>query len=104
MLLIFSLIYEYFFIFAYVNVISFVDGIEMSTLEELCNPQMEKLVLVELQKHGAKCRLQKFEIPQALTLVPDIWTPDSGHVTAAFKLRRKVVQDRYKAAIDRMYS
>ncbi|XP_046657641.1 long-chain-fatty-acid--CoA ligase 4-like [Daphnia pulicaria] len=80
------------------------NGIEMSTLEELCNPQMEKLVLVELQKHGAKCRLQKFEIPQALTLVPDIWTPDSGHVTAAFKLRRKVVQDRYKAAIDRMYS
>lgn len=80
------------------------NGIELSTIEELCNPQMEKLVLVELQKHAVKCRLQKFEIPQALTLVPDVWTPDSGHVTAAFKLKRKVVQDRYKASIDRMYS
>ncbi|KAI9553620.1 hypothetical protein GHT06_021542 [Daphnia sinensis] len=81
------------------------NGIELSTIEELCShPEMTKLVLGELQKHAVKCRLQKFEIPQALTLIPDIWTPDSGLVTAAFKLKRKTVQDRYKASIDRMYS
>lgn len=81
------------------------DGIELNTIEELCShPEMAKLVLGELQKHAVKCRLQKFEIPQALTLIPDIWTPDSGLVTAAFKLKRKTVQDRYKASIDRMYS
>lgn len=81
------------------------DGIELSTIEELCSsPQVEKLALTEIQKHAVKCRLEKFEIPQAIHLIADLWTPDSGLVTAAFKLKRKVIQDRYKAALERMYS
>ena len=99
---------------------------------------MEHLFLAEMQKHCLKCRLEKFEIPQALKLVPDVWTPDMVHVyfvpvqgsffllvfllrikklslkvyfnifqglvTAAFKLKRKNIQDRYQMLIDRMYS
>ena len=72
---------------------------------ELCkNTELEKLVLKEIQKHAAKCKLAKFEVPQALKLIPDLWTPETGLVTAAFKLKRKVIQDRYKASIERMYS
>ncbi|XP_046646817.1 long-chain-fatty-acid--CoA ligase 4-like [Daphnia pulicaria] len=83
-------------------------GIELATIEDVCNhprrQQMEQLVLKELQKHAVKCRLQKFEVPQALTLLSDIWTPDSGLVTAAFKLKRKNIQDHYQFLINRMYS
>lgn len=83
----------------------FLDNINGDSVEELCsNPQMEKLVLIEIQKHSTKSRLEKFEIPQAVKLVPDVWTPDMGLVTAAFKLKRKNIQDRYQILIDRMYS
>lgn len=48
-------------------------------------------------------KLQKFEIPAAVTLCTDVWTPESGLVTAALKLKRKEIQDRYKKDIIRMY-
>lgn len=81
------------------------DGIHWNAIEDLCaNEQMEKLVLAEIQKHSVKSRLEKFEIPQAVKLVSEVWTPDMGLVTAAFKLKRKNIQDRYQLLIDRMYS
>ncbi len=61
-------------------------------------------MLAEIQKHSVKCRLEKFEIPQAVKLVAEVWTPDLDLVTAAFKLKRKNIQDRYQFLIDRMYS
>ena len=78
---------------------------EWSSLEEMCsNLVVENMALLEIQKYCAKCRLEKFEIPQAIKLVPDIWTPDIDLVTAAFKLKRKNIQDRYQSLIDSMYS
>lgn len=74
-------------------------------MEEMCpKPEMEKLILVEMQKQAVKSRLEKFEIPHCVKLVADLWTPDMGLVTAAFKLKRKNIQDRYQYLIDRMYS
>jgi len=34
-------------------------------------------------------KLQKFEIPSAVALIEEHWTPDSGLVTATMKLRRR---------------
>ena len=83
----------------------FSDSFEWTSLEEMClNSQFEKIVLAEIQKHSIKCRLEKFEVPQAVKLVPEIWTPDMGLVTAALKLKRKNIQDHYQLLIDRMYS
>ena len=66
---------------------------------------MENFLLTEMQKHLRKCgRLAKYEIPQALKLVPEVWTPDTGLVTAALKLKRKSIQDHYQHHIDEMYS
>ena len=47
-------------------------------------------------------RLEKFELPAAVTLCKELWTPDSGFVTAAFKLKRKPIQDHYQNDINRM--
>ena len=49
-------------------------------------------VLRELQQHGKKHKLEKFEIPGGVTIVKEIWDPDSGLVTAAFKLKRRPIQ------------
>lgn len=49
-------------------------------------------------------KLEKFEIPAAAKLVTEVWSPDMGLVTAAFKLKRKDIQERYKHDINRMYA
>ena len=65
---------------------------------------VQSAVLKELSNHGAKRGLEKFEIPAALTLIAEPWTPESGVITAAFKLKRKVIQNLYQRDIDRMYA
>lgn len=73
--------------------------------DELCTSKvMEKAVIKELAEHAKKCKLEKFEIPGAITLCKDVWTPDMGLVTAAFKIKRKDIQEKYKNEINRMYA
>lgn len=73
--------------------------------ETLCsNKIIEKAVLKELVEHSKKSRLAKFEVPAAITLCKDVWSPDMGLVTAAFKIKRKDIQQRYQADITRMYA
>ena len=38
-----------------------------------------------------------------VTLVPEAWTPESGMVTAAFKLKRKIIQNFFQQDINNMY-
>lgn len=49
-------------------------------------------------------KLQRFEIPTAITLCKQVWTSESGLLTAAQKLKRKKIQDYYKEDIKRMYT
>lgn len=49
-------------------------------------------------------KLEKFEIPAAVKLCTEVWSPDMGLVTAAFKLKRKDIQERYQHEINRMYA
>jgi len=74
------------------------------TPEELCQDRdITGAVLRELVNQGKIGKLQKFEIPGAVHLCTDLWTPDSGLVTAAFKLKRRPLQDFYQEHINRMY-
>lgn len=73
--------------------------------EQICsNPLVEKAVLKELAEHAKQCKLEKFEIPERITLVKEVWSPTTGLITAAFKIKRKDIQDKYKADIVRMYA
>ena len=60
-------------------------------------------VLRELVNYGKQLRLEKFELPGAVTIVQELWTPDTDMVTAAFKLKRKPIQTFYQNDINRMY-
>ena len=62
-----------------------------------------KEVLKKLTSHGLSLGLEKFEIPKQIYLTSDPWTPDSGLVTAAMKLKRKEIETRYSASISQMY-
>ncbi|XP_077296277.1 acyl-CoA synthetase long-chain isoform X2 [Arctopsyche grandis] len=80
-------------------------GISAMRFEQLCeSTAMEKAVVKELADHARKCKLEKFEVPTAVTLCSDVWSPDMGLVTAAFKLKRKDIQERYQGDINRMYA
>jgi len=75
-----------------------------TAFEDLCkDPKVLETFVKKLMDHGKKNGLEKFEIPTVVTLYPEIWVPESGLVTAAFKLKRKAIQTAFQADIDRMY-
>ena len=49
-------------------------------------------------------KLEKFEIPTKIKLCTEVWMPDTGLVTDAFKLKRKNIEENYKPSLQRMYS
>jgi long-chain acyl-CoA synthetase len=72
--------------------------------EKLCSDEtVEKAFIKELSAHALKCRLERFEIPQRITLCKDSWSPANGLLTAAFKIKRNDIQKKYKAEIEKMY-
>lgn len=48
-------------------------------------------------------KLDKFEIPAKIQLLPDPWTPESGLVTAALKLKREQLKAKFKDELEKLY-
>jgi len=76
---------------------------ELSFEQQCADKDVTGSVLREVVNHGKTHRLEKFEIPGAVTLTSIEWTPDTGLTTAAMKLKRKPLQDYYHLDLDRMY-
>ena len=68
------------------------------------NPIIEMKVLESLRDDGLKQGLQPVEIPKKIKLCSEEWTPENEMITAALKIKRNVVCDFYKNALDEMYS
>lgn len=74
------------------------------TFKQLCNDAaVIKAAQKELAEHATKSNLHRSEIPDKIKLCTEIWTPDTGLVTAAFKIRRKQIVDFYADDIKKMY-
>ncbi|XP_056139266.1 long-chain-fatty-acid--CoA ligase 3a [Lampris incognitus] len=72
--------------------------------EQLCNNMtMEEVVLKVITEAALAAQLERFEIPRKIRLSPEPWTPETGLVTDAFKLKRKELKTHYQEDIDRMY-
>ncbi|XP_030066789.1 long-chain-fatty-acid--CoA ligase 4 isoform X2 [Microcaecilia unicolor] len=72
--------------------------------EDICNhSSMEHEVLKEIKEVASTMKLERFEIPIKVCLSPEPWTPETGLVTDAFKLKRKELKNHYLSAIERMY-
>ena len=74
-------------------------------IEELCeNPKMVEETTKLLENYAKQKGLKKFEIPRRIHLISTPWTPDTGLVTATFKLKRKIIYVRYEKVIKKLYS
>lgn len=78
------------------------NGIDFSSRAELvAHPKVQSLYegLVEEQNQN----LARFEKLKRVILVPDEFTTDNGALTPTLKLRRRVIEERYKKQIDDLY-
>lgn len=77
-----------------------VDG----SLEELCsNKTVVEAVLKDVTAVSKEAKLNKSETPSKLKLCVEQWTPESELVTAAFKLKRKNIQNFYEKDLEMLY-
>ncbi|KAL0405142.1 UNVERIFIED_CONTAM: Long chain acyl-CoA synthetase 8 [Sesamum latifolium] len=79
-------------------------GIKCSDFPELCEKaEAVNEVQQSLLKEAKAAKLDKFEIPAKIKLLPDPWTPESGLVTAALKLKREQIKAKFKDELDKLY-
>jgi len=77
--------------------------IPFSSREDLvANPKVQSLYegIVE----GINENLARFEKLKRVLLVPDEFTPENGILTPTLKLRRRVLEERYRKQIDDLYA
>jgi long-chain acyl-CoA synthetase len=48
--------------------------------------------------------LAQHETIKKVAVVPDEWTPESGELTPSMKLKRRVINEKYKDKINAFYS
>uniref|UniRef100_A0A0D6QU16 AMP-dependent synthetase/ligase domain-containing protein n=1 Tax=Araucaria cunninghamii TaxID=56994 RepID=A0A0D6QU16_ARACU len=80
------------------------EGIAYKDLADLCQkPEAIKEVQSSILKVGKSAKLDKFEIPAKIKLLADPWTPESGLVTAALKLKREVIKKTFAEELNKLY-
>ena len=79
------------------------NGINFSSRAELiANPRVQSLyesIVEEVNQN-----LARFEKLKRVLLVPDEFTSDNGALTPTLKLRRRVIEERYRKQIDEVYA
>ena len=77
---------------------------KIMSFKELCQDKnINEKVIKVIHEHANQTDLSRKEIPTKIQLCSDEWTPDSGLVTAALKLRRKNIEEFYKNEINKLY-
>jgi long-subunit acyl-CoA synthetase (AMP-forming) len=80
------------------------NGLAGAEWSALCaSPAAAAAVLASVQAACKKCKLIAFEIPVALALVDDPWTPENDCTTAAMKLKRQVITKVHAAQLAAIY-
>jgi long-chain acyl-CoA synthetase len=73
-----------------------------SRAELVADPKVQ--ALYEGIVDGVNGNLARFEKLKRVMLVPDEFTTDNGALTPTMKLRRRVIEERYRKQIDAMYA
>ncbi|KAM7507743.1 hypothetical protein LguiA_018196 [Lonicera macranthoides] len=81
------------------------NGISYDGFSDLCQKdETMKEVHSSLVKAGKAARLEKFEIPAKIKLLWEVWTPESGLVTAALKIKRESIRKAFSEDLAKLYS
>lgn len=79
-------------------------GVQYSNFSDLCsNPATIKEVLSSISKVAKQAQLQKFEVPTKIKLLHEAWTPETGLVTAALKIKREVIRKTFADDLKNLY-
>ncbi|KAL5779481.1 hypothetical protein ACOSQ2_010218 [Xanthoceras sorbifolium] len=79
-------------------------GIVYADFAELCDKEETvKEVHTSLVKAAKKAQLEKFEIPAKIKLLSNLWTPESGLVTAALKIKREAIRKAFADELAKLY-
>ncbi|OWM76800.1 hypothetical protein CDL15_Pgr021192 [Punica granatum] len=79
-------------------------GVKYNDFPELCNkPEAVAEVQKSLSEVARAAKLDKFEVPAKIRLLPEQWTPESGLVTAALKLKREQIKAKFKDELQKLY-
>lgn len=77
-------------------------GFDLHTPKEFCNdPRI--LNLIERQVAGLTTTLAQYEKVKKIALIENEMTVDGGELTPTLKVRRRVVDEKYKDVIERIY-
>jgi len=82
---------------------AFEHKISFKNIEELINNNQIK-DLFEKRFDELQKEFSMFEKIKKFTLLPKEFSIEAGEITATLKLKRKVIQQKYKALIDKMYA
>ena len=78
-------------------------GLKSTTPHEMCND--ERIInLIERQIAAATESLARFEKVKKFALLENELTVDGGELTPTLKIKRRVVEDKYKDVIDGLYA
>ncbi|KAL7707326.1 long chain fatty acid CoA ligase [Lotmaria passim] len=64
----------------------------------------QKAVLHSFQSTARAANRASFEVVQSVKLLTDEWTPENGVLTAAMKLKRSTVDEKYKKEIEELFT
>jgi long-chain acyl-CoA synthetase len=78
------------------------DNVEGGDEALLRCPAAQRAVLRDIDAAARRAGLERWEVPTAVRLVPGPWTPESGLVTAALKVRRQAVHAAFRAQLQEM--
>ena len=77
-------------------------GISFSSMEDLSkHPQVKELIDAEVQEKNKS--LASFETLKKVIIAPNEFSVESGEQTSTFKVKRRVVIDKYKSQLDALY-
>ncbi|XVE55342.1 hypothetical protein DITRI_Ditri03aG0151300 [Diplodiscus trichospermus] len=80
-------------------------GVAFTDFADLCEKQETvKEVYLSLVQIAKKSRLDKFEIPAKIKLLSTPWTPESGLVTAALKVKREAIRKAFSEDLAKLYT
>ncbi|KAF2091475.1 acetyl-CoA synthetase-like protein [Saccharata proteae CBS 121410] len=80
------------------------NGIQGEHLEELVHDKkLNEIILNQLQAAGKKGGLASFEMIDGVVLADEEWNPQNGLTTAAQKINRRGILEKYQKEVDRAY-
>lgn len=80
------------------------NGIQYNSWQHLCQNKAIQTILIRDLGDFANGKLRKEELPKKVYLCAEPWTPASGLLTEALKLKRKNIQEAFKDQIKSLYA